>query len=236
MSRRRFLLRSAAVLGGVSAALIVGWGVLPPRSRLGAADDLPVVDGALALNGWVRIQSDGRAVLIMPRSEMGQGAHTGLTTLLAEELDLALDHIVLEQAPNEAIYGNVAMLVEGLPFHPLDKEAEEPSLTIRGAEWIVAKVARELGVNATGGSSTMADAWEVVRLAGASARSALLAAGAARFGVPIEQLFTENGRVVSPQGESVHYGELIETAALLDPAQEHFSQTGHPMALDWSTS
>lgn len=218
MSRRRFLLRSAAVLGGVSAVLIVGWGVLPPRSRLGAATDLPVVDDAVALNGWVRIQSDGSAVLIMPRAEMGQGAYTGLTTLLAEELDLPLDRISLEQAPNETIYGNVAMLVGALPFHPLDKEAEDPSLTIRAAEWIVSKVARELGVNVTGGSSTMSDAWDVLRLAGASARGALLAAGAERFGVTVNQLITDNGRVIAPDGTSAHYGELIQAAAELAPA------------------
>ena len=40
--KRRTLILSGL---GATAALVVGWGVMPPRSRLGHADTLPVVDG-----------------------------------------------------------------------------------------------------------------------------------------------------------------------------------------------
>ena len=40
MKRRSFLLSAAAASG----ALLVGWGMLPPRSRLGRADALPLAE------------------------------------------------------------------------------------------------------------------------------------------------------------------------------------------------
>ncbi|MCG6953505.1 MAG: molybdopterin-dependent oxidoreductase, partial [Betaproteobacteria bacterium] len=84
MKRRTFLLSAL----GVGGALVVGWGLLPPRSRLGDAALLPVVDHQVALNGWVQIDADGGASIVVPRAEMGQGVHTALPMLVAEELDL----------------------------------------------------------------------------------------------------------------------------------------------------
>jgi isoquinoline 1-oxidoreductase beta subunit len=45
-SRRRFLLSGL----GTAGALLVGWGLLPARSRLGSADTLPVAGGEVGLN------------------------------------------------------------------------------------------------------------------------------------------------------------------------------------------
>ena len=106
---------------------------------------------------------------------------------LADQLDLPLERVRLEQAGADKIYGNVAMFVASLPFHPEASEGGAPPFTVRASEWLVAKVARELGINATGGSSSVADAWEPVRAAAATARAALL--GAAAHGLdatPIE--------------------------------------------------
>ena len=216
MKRRGFILRSLGVAAGLGAALVVGWAVLPPRSRLGSADSLLPREGAVAVNGWVRVQTDGRVVLIMPRSEMGQGVHTGLVTLLAEELDLPLDSIVLEQAPDETIYGNVAMLAGALPFHPLEVDADEPALKVRAAHWIFAKVGRELGLNVTGGSASMADAWSIVRMAGAAARAALLAAAAEHFDAPVSALSMYHGEVSHTDGRRIGFGDLAQRAASID--------------------
>ncbi|HVQ04165.1 MAG TPA: molybdopterin cofactor-binding domain-containing protein, partial [Burkholderiaceae bacterium] len=80
--KRRSLLLSGAAIGG---AVVVGWGLLPPRSRLGSAALWPAVDGEVALNGWIKIAKDGAVVLAMNRSEMGQGVHTALAMLVADE-------------------------------------------------------------------------------------------------------------------------------------------------------
>ena len=153
--RRRALVVSA--LAG-TGALVVGWALLPARSRLGAARLLLEGDGVVALNGWIKIASDGRVIMAMPRSEMGQGVHTALPMLAAEELDVPLGAVQIEQAGADAIYGNVAMLVAGLPFHPQEVHAEDGFRRVKASRWLVGKVARELGINATGGSSSVVDA------------------------------------------------------------------------------
>ena len=116
--------RRALILSGLGAAavLVVGWGVMPPRSRVGHADTLPVVDGEVGLNGWIRIAGDGTVRLAMNRSEMGQGVHTALAMLVAEELDVPLASVRLVDAGADKLYGNVAMFVASLPFHPDDTE------------------------------------------------------------------------------------------------------------------
>ena len=81
-SRRRFILGGLAVTG----ALVVGWGVMPPRQRLNGSHPLPLDGDSVALNGWVGIGQDGTVTVAMPRSEMGQGVYTALPMLVAEEL------------------------------------------------------------------------------------------------------------------------------------------------------
>ncbi|MDB5872112.1 MAG: acylaldehyde oxidase, partial [Ramlibacter sp.] len=138
--RRRAWLLSAA---GAAGALVVGWGVMPQRSRLGSAGLMIPKAGDVALNGWIKIASDGTVVLAMPRSEMGQGVYTALPMLAAEELDVPLSAIRIEQAGSDTIYGTVATLVAGLPFHPLDAENEDGFGRVQASRWVVGKIARE---------------------------------------------------------------------------------------------
>jgi isoquinoline 1-oxidoreductase beta subunit len=205
--RRRTLLLSG--LGG-AAALVVGWAVLPPRNRLGDAGIWPAVDDQIGLNGWIKIAADGTVVLAMPRSEMGQGVHTALAMLAAEELDVPLANVRLIQAGPDKLYGNVAMFVGSLPFHPDDSEPGHETRTVRAGQWLVAKVARELGINATGGSSTVADAWEVLRLAAATARSQLIGAASLQWKLPV-------GVISHGSGPSGHYGQFAKAAAATPP-------------------
>lgn len=212
--RRRTWLLSAAGVGG---ALVVGWGVLPPRSRLGSPDLLQPKAGDVALNGWIKIASDGGVVLAMPRSEMGQGVHTALPMLVAEELDVPLSRMRIEQAGADAIYGNVAMLVASLPFHPLDSEGGARPAKVRLGEWTVSKLARELGINATGGSSSVADAWDVLRTAAATARASLLGAASLQWKLPVSELSTREGRITHGSGKVASYAEMATYAAATPP-------------------
>lgn len=209
--KRRMLL-----VGGLGAAalLAVGWAVAPPRSRLGAAD-LATADGAIALNGWLRIAEDGQVVLAMNRSEMGQGVHTALAMLVAEELDLGLDKVRLEQAGNDTLYGNVAMFVGSLPFHPADAEPGHETRAVRAGQWLVAKVARELGIVVTGGSSSVADAWDVLRQAAATARAQLLGAASLAWKLPVDELGVRNGVIHHASGPQGHYGLFAKAAATM---------------------
>ncbi|MCX7224941.1 MAG: hypothetical protein NT071_04840, partial [Burkholderiales bacterium] len=74
MKRRTWLLSGL----GATGALIVGWGVLPARSRLGTPAMMLPTQGDVALNGWIKVRADGGVTLAMHRSEMGQGIHTAL--------------------------------------------------------------------------------------------------------------------------------------------------------------
>ncbi len=66
----------------------------------------------------------------------------------------------------------------------------------------------------TGGSTAVAAAWEPLRRAGATARALLLAAAAARWGVPVSECRTEPGQVVhEASGRRADYGALAAEAA-----------------------
>lgn len=147
-SRRRFLLGGL----GLAGALVIGWGVLPPRQRLHAAPPEGLDPGLLPLNGWVMVSKDDRVAVMLARSEMGQGVTTSLPMLVAEELDVPMSHIDIVQAPIRKIYGDITMLGDGLPFHPEDNGALK-----RGAQWMSRKLMREVGVMVTGGSTSVKD-------------------------------------------------------------------------------
>ena len=215
MKRRTWILGAL----GTAGALVVGWGVMPARSRLGKPEHMLPTQGDVALNGWIKIAPDGSVILAMPRSEMGQGVHTALPMLVAEELDVPLTRVTLEQAGSDKIYGNVVMLLGALPFHPLDTHEGSKTRTVRVGEWVVGKVARELGINATGGSSSVADAWVPLRMAAATARASLLGAAAAQWKVPVAELVVKDGVVSHAAGKSAHYGELVKVAGGISPGE-----------------
>ena len=210
-SRRRFLLSGVAVAG----AMVLGWGVMPPRQRMRGKQPLPLENGAVALNGWIAIAPDGSVQLAMPRAEMGQGVHTALAMLVAEELDVGLDAIKLIQAPVDKIYSNLALMHDNWHFHPDDKGTGK-----RVAIRMLEKVGRELGIIITGGSSSVADAWDPMREAGATARALLVAEAAREWKVPHEQVRTENGVLYHDISKrQAGYGSLAARAALGQPQE-----------------
>lgn len=209
-SRRRFILGGLAATG----ALVVGWGVMPPRQRLNGSHPLPLSGGGVALNGWVGINPDGTVSVAMPRSEMGQGVYTALPMLVAEEMDVALSAVRVVQAPIDKIFGNIAMLKDGLPFHPDDTGRLKSTVS-----WVVGKVARELGLIITGGSSSVKDAWEPMREAGATARAMLVATAAKEWNAGAGVLRTEDGYVVHPDGRKLAYAALARKAVDAQPGE-----------------
>lgn len=204
--RRHFLLGSAAVAG----ALVVGWGILPPRQRLEADIPLPGREGDVALNGWVMVGADNQVSVVLAKNEMGQGVMTALATLVAEEIDVPLSMVRVTAAPMDKIYGDTTMLTDGLPFHPEDQSAMRHL-----GHWLSRKLAREVGVIATGGSSSVRDSWLPMREAGAEARARLIAAAAHRWGVPASECETGGGKVRHTRGMVATYGDLATDAAAI---------------------
>ncbi len=91
IDRREFL-----VLGGVAFA---GLALRVPFRARGARGDTPFAPSA-----YLRIASDDTVTIVVPRPDMGQGVRTSLPMLVAEELDVPLDRVVLEQAGVDAAF------------------------------------------------------------------------------------------------------------------------------------
>ena len=73
-----------------------------------------------------------------------------------------------------------------------------------------------LGGQITGGSTSVRDAWEKLRKAGASARMMLVAAAAQEWGVDASQVKTENGSLIGPGGKRMSYGMAAPKAAKME--------------------
>jgi isoquinoline 1-oxidoreductase beta subunit len=72
-----------------------------------------------------------------------------------------------------------------------------------------------LGAQITGGSTSVRDGWEKLRLGGAQVREMLISAAAEKWGVDRASLKAENGMVLGPKGRKATYGQLAEAAAKL---------------------
>jgi len=204
VSRRRFVLATA----GAAGALAVGWSVLPPRQRMTTRRPLATAPGESAMNGWVKVGTDGTVTVMLAKSEMGQGVMTSLAMLLADEMDADWSTVRTEMAPVDSIYNNITAVVDGLPFHPDGHGAIK-----RLAGWMTAKAMREAGVMMTGGSSSIRDLWLPMREAGAAARTMLIAAAAQQWQVPASDCGTAAGRVTHSSGRSAGFGDLAVLAA-----------------------
>ncbi|WP_168791699.1 xanthine dehydrogenase family protein molybdopterin-binding subunit [Paraburkholderia aromaticivorans] len=227
LKRRTFLLGGAGAVG----VLLVGWSVLPPGQRLTTSMPLPAQGTQVALNGWVKIAADNSVTIMMCKAEMGQGIHTGLAMLLAEELDADWSRVRVEDSPIDKIYNSVQSIIDDLPFRP-----DDDSTVKRATVWMTRKLVREAGTMMTGGSSSINDLWTPMREAGASARAMLIGAAAAQWKVPPGECRAEGGQVLHPSGHKASFGELSSMAAqqalprkvtLKDPAD--FKLIGKPL-------
>ncbi|MBL8673758.1 MAG: molybdopterin-dependent oxidoreductase, partial [Rhodospirillales bacterium] len=208
------LTRRKLVVGGSlgAAGLVVGYWFARERDRMGDRKLFAPRDGQVALNGWVKIARDGAVIVAVPRAEMGQGVHTALAQLVAEEMDARWSDVRVEDPPESGVYRNVEILIDGLPFSP-----EETGMVVDGARWAAAKTMGVLGVVATGGSTSVRDAWGPMRLAGAAARDLLVRAAARKAGIAAGALTVVESEVRTRDGRKVAgFAELVDAIGDLD--------------------
>ncbi len=93
LSRRSFLTVGAAA----GAGLVIGF-YLPHGSSSNAEVFSP--------NAYLRITPENKVIIVVARSEMGQGVRTALPMILAEELEADWKQIEIEQAGASTLYGD----------------------------------------------------------------------------------------------------------------------------------
>jgi len=171
-SRRQFIKISGLVGGGFA----LGLANVPSALAQSAAPALDNTTRVFTPNPFIRITPDGVVTLIAKNPEVGQGVKTSLPMMIAEELEVDLDKVVIEQAPLDS----------------------------------------QLGRQFAGGSLSTPDNYDLLRKAGATARTLLVEAAAQTWGVPASELEAEKGTVVHrATGRRLTYGELAAKAAAL---------------------
>lgn len=210
MNRRRFLLAGTVVGGGA----IFGYAATRPSRHRRANTEL-VQDEERYITSFIKIRPDNQITIYVPHSEMGQGIHTALSMMAADELDADWEAVNIEQAPAIDLFAN-GDLVKGFAA-----EFGVPNF-LMGLVNVSAFAVAEIGnLQTTGGSSSVRYTGEfAMRTAGAAAREMLMETAAARWDVPVEELTTELSHVRhNASGRSFSYGELAAQAAVLEPPE-----------------
>ncbi|HWZ64286.1 MAG TPA: xanthine dehydrogenase family protein molybdopterin-binding subunit [Steroidobacteraceae bacterium] len=134
---------------------------------------------------FVHIAPDNTVTVICKHVEAGQGVWTGLPAIVAEELDAAWEQMRVESAPAQVpLYQNNA-------FVPLGVHAQ-----------------------LTGGSTAVANSWQQLREAGATARAMLVAAAAQQWSVPATEVTVSEGVLAHALSHrKATFGELAGSAA-----------------------
>src|ERR1700730_14162225 len=140
---------------------------------------------------YIQIKPDGTVLVLSSQIEMGQGAHTGLATIVAEELDADFDSIQVVNAangatPNGDVYGN----------------------PVGG------------GFQITGGSNSTRAFWARYRLVAAQARARLVAAASETWGVPPAEVAIESGVVSHSSGKRAMFADLAAIAEKMPIASD----------------
>ena len=209
-TRRGLLVTGGVVAGG---ALVIGVAVRPghraPQLRGLVADG----DEAL-LNVWVKITPDNTVVAIVPHAEMGQGVHSALAQMLADEMDADWDSVEVIEAPAHEEYANYA-LVRGLALG----EADVPTFLVDTVDGALLELSQVADMQVTGGSFSLRfTGMHAMRVAGAAARQVIAEASAATWQVPVAELRLERSLVKHPPTEREgRFADFAATAAALVP-------------------
>jgi isoquinoline 1-oxidoreductase subunit beta len=228
VSRRLVIFGGAAAAGG----LAVGYALMP-FSTLDRAKGLLAKEGATPLSAWVRIAADNTVTVIVPHSEMGQGVHTSMPMMLAEELDADWSLVRMEQAPADMAFANGSLAREYLRG-----DMSIPSWMSGTADFGFRKVAEFMNLQITGGSTAVRfTGVRGMRMAGATARWMLIKAAATAWGVPESEVVAKDSKLSHASGKSATYGEMAASAAAYDPpadvplkAKKDYTIVGKPVA------
>ena len=177
IGRRSFIKRSSLASGG----MMLGFSWL-------ASCDMSVKQVKalpkewFQINGFLKIGDNGLVTILSPNPEIGQNVKTSMPMLVAEELDIDWNNVIVEQAPlNTTLFK------------------------------------RQLA----GGSQSIRQGWNSLRMAGATARALLVEAAAKTWEVTAEEITTLNGELIhEASGKRANYGSMASLAAEMEIPEE----------------
>ena len=212
-TRRGFI--GAGAVAGLAAggALVVGVAIRP-GDRTDELAKYAASEGESLLTTWVKIDQDNVVTAIIPHGEMGQGIHTALSAMLAEEMEADWDAMKVMEAPAEKDYANFPLIRE---FMVGGKDVPGAVFdTLNGAFLAIGK---SMNMQITGGSTSVRFTGTGAMLtAGAAARELLIAAAAKDWDVAAEELRAEKSFIYhDASGKSAPFAQFAETAATMKP-------------------
>ena len=152
---------------------------------------------ALSLPGCGRRQALGSTAGGMPNAWLRIAGDNTITVL------------VDKSEMGQGVYTALPMLVAEeleVPLAAVQVEAAPP-----GPEYVNTLI----GVQITGGSTSVREGWDKLRAAGATARVMLVQAAASAWGVDPSECRVEAGRVLNADGDALTYGQVAEAASKL---------------------
>ena len=175
-------------------------------SRRGFLQGGAAAGGALmigfVLPGCAAMRPTAPVTTAMPNSWVRVGSDNSITILCARS------------EMGQGVYTSLPMLV-----------AEELEVDLSKVKIEIAPVGEPymnsmLGGQITGGSTSVADGYDKLRVAGAQARTVLVQAAADRWKVDPSGCKAQDAWVIGPSGQKASYGELAEAASKLTPPKE----------------
>jgi isoquinoline 1-oxidoreductase beta subunit len=207
--------RSLLIGGGAGVGLLLGW-ELWPRAY---APNVATAAGETLFNAFLKIDTAGRVITVVPQAETGQGIWTALPQALADELGADWRQVSVEPAPINPLYANRLIAA--------DYEEEQVPHFLRGfGRWAGARWSTEHALMITAGSTSVRAFEQPFREAGAFARALLCMAAGKRLGADWQACDTENGFVIRGD-DRFRFGELAaEAAGFQPPAQAPLRKPG----------
>lgn len=204
-SRRAFI-TAGALAGG---ALVIGIAVRP-GNRAPQVGPLVAGEDETMFNVWLKIAPDNTVTAIVPHAEMGQGVHTTLAMMLAEEMDADWQSVKVMEAPARKEYANYA-LARGYLVGDIDF----PAFLIDTVDGFFLKATQFASLQITGGSTSVPTTGQLaMRVAGAAAKAVLLGAAAGEWDVPVDELRAESSHVLhEPSGRRAPFASFAKAAA-----------------------
>lgn len=210
--------RRAFISAGVITGGVVVFGVaIRPGNRANKVRSMIASDDESVFNVWVKIAPDNTVTAIVPHAEMGQGVHTTLAMMLADEMDADWDQVKMLEAPANKEYANYA-LAKGFAA----ADVEFPSFLVDTVDGFFLTVMKAMNMQITGGSTSVPTTGQAgMRIAGAATRAVLVEAAANAWGVPASEVVARRSRIIhEASARSALFSEFaLQAAELSLPVQ-----------------